>query len=120
MSGKIETTEELVDPAAVQRVREHSIDVATTARLAAIFRALADPTRVSMLHALLHGELCVGDLSTLLGMTELAVSHQLRLLRDLQIVRARRVGRLIYYALDDDHVTHLFQLSLDHVGHTHA
>lgn len=120
MSSEIDTTEQLVDPDAVQRVREHSIDAATTARLAAIFKALADPTRVNMLHALLHSELCVSDLATLLGMTESAVSHQLRLLRDLQIVRARRDGKLIFYALDDDHVAHLFQLSLDHVGHTHA
>ena len=120
MSSEIGTIEALVDAAAVQRVREHSIDAATTTRLAAIFKALADPTRVRVLHALLHSELCVSDLATLLAMTESAVSHQLRLLRDLQIVRARRNGKLMFYTLDDDHVIHLFQLSLDHVGHTHV
>jgi ArsR family transcriptional regulator, lead/cadmium/zinc/bismuth-responsive transcriptional repressor len=52
-----------------------------------------------------------------LGMTESAVSHQLRLLRSLRIVRARREGKLMFYALDDEHVTRLFQLTLDHLGH---
>ncbi|HMO58720.1 MAG TPA: metalloregulator ArsR/SmtB family transcription factor, partial [Roseiflexaceae bacterium] len=73
--------------------------------------------RVRILHALSQAELCVGDLAWLLGMSESAVSHQLRLLRELRIVRARRDGRLIYYALDDDHVVHLFQTTLEHLGH---
>ncbi len=109
--------EHLVDPLAVSMVREHVIDDATTARMAETFKALADPTRVRILHALSHAELCVGDLALLLGMSESAVSHQLRMLRNLHIVRSRRDGKLVFYTLDDDHVTRLFQLSLEHVGH---
>ena len=109
--------EHLVDPLAVGMVREHEIDDATTARMAETFKALADPTRVRILHALSHAELCVGDLALLLGMSESAVSHQLRMLRNLHIVRSRRDGKLVFYTLDDDHVIRLFQLSLEHVGH---
>ncbi len=108
---------QLVDPEAVRRVLAHALADDVTSRLAATFKALADPTRVRILHALSHAELCVGDLAALLGMTESAISHQLRLLRGLRIVRARRDGKLIYYTLDDEHVTHLFQISLEHVGH---
>ena len=109
--------EHLVDPLAVGIVREHEIDDATTARMAETFKALADPTRVRILHALSHAELCVRDLALLLGMSESAVSHQLRMLRNLHIVRSRRDGKLVFYTLDDDHVIRLFQLSLEHVGH---
>jgi ArsR family transcriptional regulator, lead/cadmium/zinc/bismuth-responsive transcriptional repressor len=107
----------LVDPAAVQRVIEHGIDDAIVHQVAETFKALGDPTRVRLIHALLHEELCVSDLAALLGLTESAISHQLRLLRGLRVVRSRRDGKLIYYALDDEHVTRLFQLSLEHAGH---
>jgi ArsR family transcriptional regulator, lead/cadmium/zinc/bismuth-responsive transcriptional repressor len=111
-------TDTLVDAAAVQLLREHQLDDAFAERLAATFRSMADPTRARILHALSHAELCVGDLAAVLGMSESAVSHQLRLLRALRIVRARREGKLVFYALDDEHVTRIFQLTLDHLGHT--
>lgn len=107
----------LVDPQAVARVREHALPDRQTSEVAAIFKAMADPTRVRILHALLHTELCVGDLAAVLDMRESAVSHQLRLLRTLRVVRARRDGKLVYYQLDDEHVVRLFQLSLEHIGH---
>ena len=107
----------IVDPVAVQLVQAHPLSAEMTVQLAETFKALADPTRVRILHALSHAELCVGDVAAVLGMTESAVSHQLRLLRSLRVVRARRDGKLVYYALDDEHVTRLFQLSLEHLGH---
>src|SRR5689334_7188917 len=109
---------EIVDPEAVRRVHEHPIDADLTTQVAEIFKALADPTRVRIMHALSHAELCVGDLAAVLEMSESAVSHQLRLLRGLRVVRARREGKLVFYALDDEHVTRLFQLSLEHLGHS--
>jgi DNA-binding transcriptional ArsR family regulator len=112
-----EPTSDIVDPAAVRSVREHPLDEHQIAQLSEIFKALADSTRVRILHALSHAELCVGDLAAVLEMTESAVSHQLRLLRGLRVVRARREGKLVFYALDDEHVTRLFQLSLEHLGH---
>jgi DNA-binding transcriptional ArsR family regulator len=83
--------------------------------LTEIFRVLGDPTRVRILDALSRSELCVGDLALQLGVTESAVSHQLRLLRNTRIVRSRREGRMIFYALDDKHVLALFRQGLRHV-----
>ncbi|MFO7167693.1 MAG: metalloregulator ArsR/SmtB family transcription factor [Chloroflexota bacterium] len=108
----------IVNAEMVRMLREHQLAEQTTTQLAETFKALADPTRVRILHALSHAELCVGDIAAVLGMTESAVSHQLRLLRSLRIVRARREGKLMFYALDDEHVTRLFQLTLDHLGHS--
>nr|MBO2507585.1 transcriptional regulator [Bacillota bacterium] len=86
-------------------------------RLAEIFGAIADPTRIRILTALSAGERAAGDLARLLGLTPSAVSHQLRLLRNLRLVRKRRVGRHAYYALDDDHVVQLLRQGLEHVRH---
>ena len=93
------------------------LDQTTAATLAQAFQALADPTRVRLISALHSTELCVCDLAALLGMSQSAVSHQLRSLRDQRLVRTRREGRTVYYALDDDHIRALFDLGLTHVCH---
>jgi ArsR family transcriptional regulator, lead/cadmium/zinc/bismuth-responsive transcriptional repressor len=90
---------------------------ATLAGVAEVFAALGDPTRLRIVAALAHAELCVCDLAATVGQTESAVSHQLRLLRALGLVRPRREGRLVYYALGGDHVAALFGQALDHVAH---
>ncbi len=110
-------TATLTDPTAVRRVRDHAISDALTAQVAETFKALGNPARIRILHALLHGELCVGDLSALLTLSVSAVSHHLQRLRAMRIVRFRRVGKLIYYALDDEHVTHLIRVGLEHADH---
>jgi ArsR family transcriptional regulator, lead/cadmium/zinc/bismuth-responsive transcriptional repressor len=92
-----------------------SIDSRDVEGLTEIFRVLGDPTRVRILDALSRTELCVGDLANGLGVTESAVSHQLRLLRSARIVRSRREGRMVFYALDDKHVLVLFRQGLRHV-----
>jgi len=91
------------------------LDPESVEGLTEIFRVLGDPTRVRILHALSQSDLCVGDLARRLDVSESAVSHQLRLLRSARIVRARRDGRLMYYALDDRHVLELFEQGLRHV-----
>ena len=83
--------------------------------LAAIFSVLADPTRVRIVAALAERELCVCDLANLVGLRQSTVSHQLRLLRALRIVRFRKEGRVAYYTLDDQHVAALLMQGLDHV-----
>ena len=83
--------------------------------LAETFKVLGDTTRVRILDALARMELCVQDLADLLGLTQSAVSHQLRLLRSMRLVRTRRDGRQIFYALDDDHIVRLFEQGLEHV-----
>ena len=87
----------------------------TAVALAEIFKTLGDPTRVRILDALAQDEVCVCDLAGLLGLTESAVSHQLRLLRGLRLVKSRRHGRHIYYTLADQHVVKLFEQGLEHV-----
>jgi ArsR family transcriptional regulator, lead/cadmium/zinc/bismuth-responsive transcriptional repressor len=83
--------------------------------LAETFKVLGDPTRVRILDALSRAELCVQDIAHTVGHSESAVSHQLRLLRGMRLVRARRAGRLIFYALDDQHIVQLFEQALTHV-----
>ena len=87
-------------------------------RLADVFKVLGDPTRVRIIQALSAGELCVCDLAEVLGMTQSAISHQLRVLRALQIVRNRRDGKEVFYSLDDEHVLQLLTQAYDHVKHT--
>ena len=94
-----------------------ALDIAAANRLADLFRALADPTRLRMIGALQTGELTVGGLAEQVGMSKSAVSHQLRGLRDKRLVRARKAGRQVYVALDDEHVAELFRRGLDHILH---
>jgi ArsR family transcriptional regulator len=87
----------------------------TVERLADTFRILGDPTRVKILDSLSGGELCVCDIASLVGISESAASHQLRLLRGMRLVRPRRSGRLVYYAVDDHHILELLTQALTHV-----
>src|SRR5262245_44985672 len=103
------------DEAKVTAVRKALISPHSVAALAETFKVLGDPTRVRILDALSKAELCVCDIAALLGLTESAVSHQLRLLRNIRLVRARREGRMVFYTLDDQHITALFAQGLSHV-----
>ena len=103
------------DPARVQRARRMLIPGHDVAALAETFKVLGDVTRVRILDAVSSDELCVCDIASLLGTSESAVSHQLRLLRSLRLVRSRRAGRMVFYALDDDHIVRLLREGLRHV-----
>jgi ArsR family transcriptional regulator len=105
-----------IDLNRVKRLRASLVDGETVSALADTFSALGDPTRVRILDVLAHGELCVCDLAAVLSLSQSAVSHQLRLLRAVRLVRARRAGRMVFYALDDRHVTDLLDQGLKHVG----
>lgn len=104
-----------VDPAALSDVRARLLGGRSADSVAAIFKLLGDPTRVRLVDALMHGERCVCDLAALVGLSESAVSHQLRLLRAARLVRVRRAGRLAYYAVDDHHVAGLLHDTRKHV-----
>jgi DNA-binding transcriptional ArsR family regulator len=86
-------------------------------QLAELFSALSDASRVRIISLLIEGEMSVNALAESLKMTESAVSHQLRGLRQMHLVRARKLGRQVFYSLDDDHVARLFSLGLDHIQH---
>ena len=83
--------------------------------LAETFKALGDATRVRILDAISRSELCVCDIAGIVGLSESAVSHQLRLLRGMRLVRPRRDGRQVFYTLDDQHIVRLFEQGLEHV-----
>ncbi len=91
------------------------MDSPTVQAMARTFRALADPTRVRILAVLAEGEQCVSALASRLNMTPSAISHQLRYLRRMHLVRRRRQGKRVLYALDDDHVRDLFHVAREHV-----
>lgn len=109
--------EQIVHVDAVRAVRAALPGVPTIAGLSALFGALSDPTRLRIIAVLAIRELCVCDLAAALGMSQSAVSHQLRNLRQLGLVKAQRQGRRAYYALDDEHVTNLFDQALNHIDH---
>jgi ArsR family transcriptional regulator, lead/cadmium/zinc/bismuth-responsive transcriptional repressor len=95
--------------------RQALLPARTVEALADTFRVLGDPTRVKILDALAEGELCVCDIAALAGISESAGSHQLRLLRGMRLVRPRRAGRQVYYAVDDHHILELLRQALTHV-----
>ena len=100
---------------AVADVRKIMIDETVAASLAELFKALGDPTRVKILFALMTRELCVCDLAAVIGASDSAVSHQLRVLRTLKLIKFRRDGKILYYSLADDHIEKLFAQGLEHI-----
>lgn len=104
-----------VDAEKVRRLQEEMKTPVVLGEVAETFRVLGDPTRVSLVWALSQGEMCVCDLAALLGVSQSRVSHSLRALRQLRLVRHRREGRIAYYALDDDHVSEMLRTAFRHV-----
>ncbi|HEX6543201.1 MAG TPA: metalloregulator ArsR/SmtB family transcription factor [Ktedonobacterales bacterium] len=102
-------------PERTTRARALLPDADSQLALAETFRALADPTRVSIVLSLLHQELCTCDLAAITGVTESAVSQHLRILRRLRLVKSRRAGRMVFYSLDDLHIRLLLMVCLHHV-----
>ena len=101
----------------VVAVRRNLLHTDTATRVASLFAVLSDPTRLQVVYALLRsptGELCVCDLATGLGRDDTTISHQLRVLRSHHIVAMRKVGRVVYYRLIDDHIRQLLELGLSH------
>jgi len=104
----------LSDRAKVESVRKKMKPDEIIQAIAETFRVLGDPTRVKIIFALSQEELCVCDLANLLGATKSAVSHQLRILRNMRIVKYRKEGKRAFYSLDDDHIRNLFEEGLRH------
>jgi len=99
----------------LERVTLQMPDEETMFDLAEVYKVFGDSTRVRILCALLENEMCVCDISALLGMNQSAVSHQLRMLKNHRLVRARRDGKNVFYALDDDHVVSILFQGLCHI-----
>jgi ArsR family transcriptional regulator len=101
----------------VNQVRATQLRDDQASDMAMIFQALGDPTRVRILHTLIQSEMCVCDIAAVLNMTQSAISHQLRHLRNLRVIKRRKVGRMMYYSIDDEHIVTLFENGLHHISH---
>ena len=105
------------DPAIVKKVQSQMLDSELLISISDFFKVLGDETRMKIIYALSHEELCVTDLAAALEMTQSAVSHQLKLLRMANQVKSRREGKSIFYSLDDQHVLDILQEALTHIQH---
>lgn len=96
-------------------IRNSMYDLDTYADLSQLFKMLADPTRLKIFTILSQKEVCVEDITTLLDMTQSAISHQLASLRKTNLVKVRKVGKHAFYSLADEHVMQIFKQALDHI-----
>lgn len=103
----------------VDKVKVHIPKEETLYDLADLFKVLGDSTRIKILCALFQSEMCVCDISALLNMTQSAISHQLRVLKQARLVKYRKEGKVVYYSLDDDHVKGIFDQGLIHIEERH-
>lgn len=104
-----------IDRKKVQALGKLLISDKEALTLSDTFSVLADPTRTKIIHALSKEELCVCDIASLLKMSLSAVSHQLRILRNMRLVKFRKESKMVYYTLDDEHITTLFNEGLKHI-----
>ena len=104
-----------LDEQTLQRLQDDLPDDEVLYDLAELFRVFGDTTRIKVLYALFESELCVNDIAQVVGISQSAVSHQLRLLKANKLVKFRRDGKTVYYSLDDDHVRSMIALGMEHV-----
>jgi DNA-binding transcriptional ArsR family regulator len=115
LSGAVTKHARVVHPDRVAHARREAFPGDELERLSLIYNVLGDPSRLKIVMALRRGEMCVCDLAALTGISESAVSHQLRRFKDLSLVKTRRNGQVVYYSLDDKHVVLLLDIGLRHV-----
>ena len=99
----------------VERVLEKQPQDEYLYDLAELFKVFGDTTRIKILYALFESELCVGDIASILSLSQSAISHQLRILKDSKLVKFRRDGKIIFYSLDDEHVRNILAMGMEHV-----
>ena len=99
----------------VEQAKNSSLSERELDRLALTYRVMGDPTRLKIVLALSGGEMCVCDMAAYIGLSESAISHQLRRLKDLALIKNRREGQILYYSLDDEHVSSLLDIGLEHI-----
>ncbi|CAH2212037.1 ArsR/SmtB family transcription factor [Tepidibacter aestuarii] len=101
----------------IENARNKMPEEETLYDVAELFKVFGDTTRIKIIYALFMSEMCVCDIATLLGMTQSAISHQLRVLKNARLVKFRKEGKVAYYSLDDDHVKQIFDTGLTHINH---
>ena len=101
--------------AMAEKVNREMPDVDVLYDLAELFKVFGDSTRIRILYVLFESEMCVCDIANILGMTQSAISHQLRVLKQARLVKFRKEGKTVFYSLDDDHITKIFDYGLHHI-----
>ncbi|WP_418178703.1 ArsR/SmtB family transcription factor [Aliarcobacter lanthieri] len=97
------------------RVKENLVNEEILYDVAELFKAFADTTRIKIISVLKEEELCVGAISELLNMSQSAISHQLKALKNAKIIKSKKLGKWVYYSLDDDHIKRIYDMGLDHI-----
>mgnify|MGYP004613397489 FL=1 len=105
----------MIDEDTVNHVRSEMLEQMQFEKLSMFFKAISDETRIKILYSLSRSKMCVCDLAALLGMTASAISHQLRVLRQAELVRSEKQGKVVYYMLSDNHVNTVFSNALEHI-----
>ena len=100
----------------VEKVKNNMLDENKIIDLAELFKVFGDSTRMKIICALLQSELCVCDIACIIGSTVSAVSHQLRILKQAKLVKYKKVGKVVYYSLDDNHVYEIFDKGCEHIN----
>ena len=113
-------TEVCTHPEILSRVKPEMPDEEELYDLAELFKVFGDTTRIRILYVLFESEMCVCDIAELLSMTQSAISHQLRILKQARLVRSRRDGKTVYYSLDDDHVRTVIGQGMEHIEEKHG
>ena len=117
MTSSLQSTEYLAaDPETVSRLQQNLPADEVLYELAELFRIFGDSTRIRILYVLFEAEMCVCDIAALLGMTQSAISHQLRALKSARLVKGRREGKVVFYSLADDHVKTIINQGLEHIA----
>lgn len=104
-----------VDVEKVKMVKKNMTDEDKLFDMAELFKVFGDSTRMKIISALLKEELCVGEIAIVTGSTQSAISHQLRILKQAKLVKYRKDGKIVYYSLDDDHISKIYSLALEHI-----
>ncbi len=113
--GMIKMNKEYIPKDIAKSVKKKMLNDETLFDIAEVFKIFGDSTRVKIIYALKLSELCVGDISFITNSTQSAISHQLRILKQAKLVKARKVGQIVYYSLKDEHVTKLFEIGREHI-----
>lgn len=106
---------EVIHQDVVEKVRSEMLDDDSLINMADFYKALSDSTRIKIINALYISEMCVCDISVLLNMTKSAISHQLKNLKELNLIKSRKQGKEVYYSLADRHVGIVFEITKEHV-----
>lgn len=106
---------EVIHEDIVSKVKKNMLNEEVLLMMADFYKAFSDSTRVKIIDAIYENELCVCDISVLLNMTKSAVSHQLKYLREMNLIKARKAGKEVYYSLADKHVKEVFEISKEHI-----